>query len=204
MYFPPRNILIENYRISLSDLLNKAMNKIDMQNEWYHISSYFLFFNLHINYFDKERKVKITSKNSQKEKKIKEKYSIEYLLYGRKIYELNVKEAIYILDNNNYNKSLKDFCKDFKNLENIRLSKVLNDVLKINNNIDHLIKNFYEDYSKLNYEQKINLNDYSFKVKPRKNQHINIENFVYKFPLKPHLSNSFFVRKCNPNFLKNN
>ena len=213
MYFPPRNILIDNSRIpkirSLSKLLNKATNKIDMQHEWGHTSSTFLFFNLHINYFDTpERKVKIkkiTSKNSQKEKKIKEGgYSIEYLLYGRKIYELNVKEAIYILDYNNYNKSLKDFCKDFKNLENIRLSKVLNDVLKINKNIDQIIKNFYQDYCKLNEEQKINLNNYSFKVKPRKNQHLNIENFVYEFPLKPHLSNSFFVRKCNPNFLKNN
>ena len=210
MYFPSRKNLPLDLEItkilSLLDLLNKALNKIDIQHEWGHISSSFLFFNSHINYFDTpERKVKITLNNSQKEIKFKDGgYLIEYLLYGRKIYELNIKEAIYILDNNNYNKSLKDFCKDFKNLENIELNEVFNNLLERNNNIDKIIKIAYEEYRKLDNNHKINLNYYSFRVKYRKDKHINVENLVYKFPLKPHLSNSFFVRKYNPNFLKNN
>ena len=104
MYFPPRKIScldINTTKIKLIlEMINKSLNKINIQHEWGHTSSSFLFFNSETNYFDtSERKLKEIRENKENldEKNIKEGgIAVEYLLYGRIINYINIKEAIYI------------------------------------------------------------------------------------------------------------
>ena len=74
------------------------------------IYSYLLYFYNNINYsFQKQKKIKISE--------FKERgFYMEYNLFGRIIESLNLKEAMYIMNIDNYNKDIKKFQKDFINL----------------------------------------------------------------------------------------
>lgn len=118
MYFPPRKIFCLGINIEkikcILEMIEKSLNTINIQHEWGHTSSSFLFFNSETKYFNTpDRKIKEFRKNNINIKddiRVKEGgYTVEYLLYGRIINEINTKEAIYILDRNNYQKSLQNF-----------------------------------------------------------------------------------------------
>ena len=49
--------------------------------------------------------------------------SMEKLLFGKIIESINIIEALYILDENNYNKDIYQFKKDFENLTEIKVKK---------------------------------------------------------------------------------
>lgn len=115
---PPYNISISSY---ILDMIDKAINKVKIQHEWGHTSSSFLFFTLKTKYFTTpQRNIKFLEKSDSEndEKKIKEGgQSVEILLYGRVINELTAKEAIFILNSDNYKLSLNDFHDNFVNLD---------------------------------------------------------------------------------------
>ena len=215
MYFPPRKIYCFGIDIkkiqSIIKMIKKSLNKINIQHEWGNTSSSFLFFNSQKKYLNTQELIKCKCKdfikndiNIKDEIRIKkEGYSIERLLYGRVINEINPKEAIYILDSNNYKKSLKNFCLDFNDLNKNNLISVFEKAIK-NENIDKIVTEAFEEYKSLNIEFKENLENYSFKTRKSGNININLENLVFKVPTKGHLNNSYFVQKINPKFMKNN
>ena len=59
---------------------------------------------------------------------------IEYLLFGKKCERFTLKEVIYILDIENYNKHYEEFRRDFQNLESIKYEPS-NDLLNMLNKI---------------------------------------------------------------------
>ncbi len=98
VYFPPTEVVCPNDALKDSDILdmiNRAANKIKIHHEWGHTSSSYLFFTFK---FQEKSESKNTVKLIKEGGKL-----VEILLYGRVIEDLNVKEAIFILINKNYN-----------------------------------------------------------------------------------------------------
>ena len=83
----------------------------------------------------------------------------EYLLYGRVIEELDLKEIIYINNFNNYNKSLKQYRDDFINLKNKKLKEVFDMESKNNEEISEI----YKLYKKLPKNVRKKLKNIRFK-----------------------------------------
>ena len=66
---------------------------------------------------------------------------LEYLLFNRVLKELNLREILYILNEQNYDKTLSDFREGFKNLdtEDLKIKGVFskfNNYIQLDNNID--------------------------------------------------------------------
>ena len=182
MYFPPTKIEVFNKCLNNSfilEMINKSGNKIKIQHEWGHISSYFLFFTSKNKYFTTpERKIKF--ENNSKEKIIKEGgKAVEILLYGRIIEDLNAKEAIFILNNNNNKLSLDEYRKKFIALENRKLIDVFEEA-KNNKNIDDCVIKAYEEYLKKDKDFQFNLENYSFKLKIKKNEYYDLDKISFK------------------------
>lgn len=211
IYFSPRNTIVlekdlQN-SISLIKMINKSLNKVDIQHEWGHISLSFLYFSSKTNYFDTpERRIQLLKKDKDECKLTKkEKYVteggkvVEYLLYGRVINEINIKEAIFILNSDNYKLSLEEFFFRFMNLENEKLLDVFKTALK-NENIDKCVKDAYAEYINKDKYFKLNLEDFIFKAKKREKiqYFIDYENINFKIPYKSHLKHSHFMKKINP------
>ena len=78
--------------------------------------------------------------------------NLEEILFGRRIKDLRMLECFYILNEDNYNQSLKNFRKNFENLynNNIDFSEKIK-YLK-NNKIDKMFKEFFDDIK--DYEEK--------------------------------------------------
>ena len=74
--------------------------------------------------------------------------TVENLLYGRVIKDLNVKEAIFILNSNNYKLSLKDFYRKFINLKKSSLEDIFNDAIKNKPIIDKSVIMAFGEYKK--------------------------------------------------------
>ena len=119
---------------------------------------------------------------------------VEYLLYGKIINELNAKQAIYILDSQNYQKNLEQFRKNFKNLESKKLQKVFEEALE-NLNIEECVKNSWNEYEKKRKNFRNNLNFYQFKAKITKSNKIDYEKLVFKSNRNHHLKHSDFIEK---------
>ena len=174
MFFQPRKVkyfIVEQKETNIEKMVGRALNKVDIQHEWGHTSSSFLFL------ITKER---ITSEGGK---------TVEILLYGRVINELTAKEAIYILNDLNYQKNLKDFLSDFISLKYVDLIKVFKDALK-NENIDKCVKDAYSEYQKRNKHFKEQLNYYSFKAKRKKFYFDDPEKIRFKFKASTHLKTS--------------
>lgn len=200
MYFPPTEVRYPNDASKDSDILdmiNRAANKIKIQHEWGHTSSSYLFFTQKIKYFTTpERKIKFQEKTESKNtvKFIKEGgASVEILLYGRVIEDLNAKEAIFILNNKNYNLSLNDFRDKFIELEKKKLDDVFEEALT-NTEIDDYIKKAYEEYKGKDKIFKYNVEGYSLKIKANKKTFINFENIKFKLGKNYHQKHSDFIK----------
>lgn len=200
MYFPPTEVRYPNDASKDSDILdmiNRAANKIKIQHEWGHTSSSYLFFTQKIKYFTTpERKIKFQEKTESKNtvKFIKEGgTSVEILLYGRVIEDLNAKEAIFILNNKNYNLSLNDFRDKFIELEKKKLDDVFEEALT-NTEIDDYIKKAYEEYKGKDKIFKYNVEGYSLKIKANKKTFINFENIKFKLGKNYHQKHSDFIK----------
>ena len=84
---------------------------------------------------------------------------MEYLLYGKIIYKLNLKQVIYICNLNNFSKSLKQFRTDFINLKN----ESINDVFIRESQNNNEILEIYELYKDLPTKIKDKLEKMHFK-----------------------------------------
>ena len=162
MYFPPRNIScfeIDSKKIRfILKMINKSLNKINIQHEWGNISSSFLFSNSQNNNLNNIN-INIDEINIKNRGDF-----VEHLLYGRILIKLNIKESIYILNNNNYQKSLQNFILDFKNLDNFEIEEVFEKAME-NKNIDNSVIKAFEEYKKMNKKMKAKLKNYAFIVK---------------------------------------
>ena len=185
MYFPPSKVECPDDKLkntSILKMVDKAVNKVKVQHEWGHTSSAFLFFTLKIKYFTTpERKIKFLEKSDSKNIEINKEggQAVEMLMYGRIIEDLNVKEAIFILINDNYNLSINEFRSEFISLEKKSLNEVFEKAMK-NPNIDDYIKQAYEQYKKKEEYYNKTLQYYSFKIKENKSKNINWENIRFK------------------------
>ena len=186
MFFPPSDVIFPE--IGLKDcyiikMINKAVNKIKIQHEWGHVSSSYLFMNYEIKYFTTpERNVKFKEKSESKDnvKTISEGgKAVEYLLYKRVINDLNAKEAIFILNSQNYELSLANFTKKFIQLKNYKLADIFKEAMK-NPNIDEIIKKAFIEYNQKGKGFKSNIENYSFKVKGIGKNSVDYEKIMFK------------------------
>ena len=165
----------------VEQMILRAFIKVDIQHEWGHTASSLLFFDSKIQFFDTpERNIKFF-KNKKMEISKEGGEIVEYLLYGKIINKLNAKQAIYILDSQNYQKNLNQFRADFKNnLKNKSLIKVFKDALK-NPNIEECVKNVLNEYRQKGRSFKNNLNYYEFKAKNKKSfNKIDYEKLIFE------------------------
>lgn len=110
----------------------------------------------------------------------------EYLMYGREIKELSLKEVIYINNLNNFTKSLKDFRDDFINLDKEPLNTIFEKEGKNNKEISEI----FEIYRGLPLEEKNKLEAMKFKSgKINENSLIDLENMKFSSVLikAPHI-----------------
>ena len=186
MYFPPSNVGYSDECLHSSyalDMINKAVNKIMIQREWGHISSSYLFYSLKIkNFTTSERK------NNKEQSELKNNgeiisergKNVQMLLYGRIIDELNAKEAIFILNNKNYDLSLEQFHQKFIGLDNAKLDDVFNDAISSNPNIDICVIKAFDEYKNKDNKFKYNLQNCSFRVKLSCNMNIDLDKIKFK------------------------
>ena len=74
---------------------------------------------------------------------------LEIKLFGRVINEITIKEALYILNINNYAQNIEDFKKNFANCNNININNLIDNSLEnflasLNINIEFLIDEKYD------------------------------------------------------------
>ena len=200
IYFPCSKVNLPSDSLKGSciiKMINKAVNKVEIQHEWGHTSSSFLFFTSKIKYFETpKRKVKIKEKSEDKESKIiitEGGKAVEQLLYGGEIEELTAKEAIFILNGNNYDLSLTDFLQKFKNLKNRKLIDVFNEAIK-SPKIDGIVKEAFEEYIKRDTNFQSNLESFAFKAKSKKDKDINFDNIKFKVRKNFHHKHSDFTK----------
>ena len=94
---------------------------------------------------------------------------IEYLLYGRIISELNLKEIVFICDYKNFEKNLDEFRKDFMNLEHEKLNDVFLKHSKDNKDISEA----YNEYINLTEKAKNELENFKIKCGKKYEEEIN-------------------------------
>ena len=202
MYFPPSEVVCFVLKLRNSKMLkmiNRAANKVKIHQEWGHTSSSFLFFSSKIKLFDTpERNIKFHKKSNSNKNQLTFSEGgemIEFMMYGRIIKDLNPKEAIFILNSDNYKLSLDEFYKKFKKLENITISEIFEEALK-NQNIDEIVKSAFEEYTKSDDEFKNNLEAQgSFKLKRGGKIEVDLENFKIQFGKSQHYKYSHFINK---------
>ena len=169
-------------------IIRKSIMIINIQHEFGHSHKLVLFsFDNENDYFCSPLvKLKISDEN---EIEIDEGGELfEYLLYGRSIEEINMKEVIYINNFNNFSKTLEEFRNDFNDLKNKKLKEVLIKEAGSNKEINEVI----EIYENLSEEEKYVLENISFKTgKKYKNVIPNeLENLKFKIiKRKPHNKN---------------
>ena len=156
-YCIEKNDFVNSLNDELIFLIKKAFFILNIQKEFGHNIP--LFFNL--------------NPNSLKEGNI-----FEYLLYGKEIYEMNLKEIIYICNTKNFSKDLETFRRDFLNLENEDIVTVF----QRETGEDIEIMGAFEVYKKLPQDIKKQLETEIFKsgkINPNTNN-INIDTYKFK------------------------
>ena len=201
MYFPPSKV--EYHDIKYKDsfifkMIDKAVHKLEIQHEWGHTNSAFLYFTLKIKYNNTpERKIKFqNNSNSYINEKINKEsgQSLEILMYGRIIEYLNTKEAIFILNSNNYKLSLNEFRSKFISLENKKLEEIFKEEMD-NPYVDKYVIKSYEEYQQKGEVFQQSLENYSFKIKGNQKKYINLDNAKFKIGKNKHHQISSFHKK---------
>ena len=170
---------IKNHDIDEKIILfvKKAFMIVNTHHEFGHGINVILFYiNPNKNEFESPLvKLKL---NTNKEEITKEGGRLyEYLIYGRIIKTLDLREIIYINNVNNYNKNLIEYRDDFINLQNKNLIEVFEEESKNNEQISEI----YELYKQLPEDKKqILINE---KFKPGKlneeEDYYSLENMVF-------------------------
>lgn len=149
----------------IKHLIKKSIMIINIQHEFGH-SHKLLLFSCDIEddndfFYSSLVKIKI---NNDNEIELREGGEVfEYLLYGRSIDEINMKEVIYINNLDNFSKTLEEFRNDFNDLKNKTLKDVLINEAGNNNEIIEVL----EVYDNLSDEEKSSLENLSFKTRKK-------------------------------------
>ncbi len=171
----------------IKHLIRKAIMIVNIQHEFGHSHKLLLFSFENDDYEDSPLvKIKIDILNDIEIDEAGEVF--EYLLYGRSINELNMKEVIYINNLENFSKTLEEFKNDFINLKDRTLKEVLINECKNNSEITEV----FESYDQLSEEDKYALENLSFKSgKKHKTLFCDgLENVKFKIGnRKPHTKN---------------
>ena len=171
-----RDLDVREISKSIKKFIQKGFMIINIIHEFGHSHSAFLYFIGSENgEFDSPlTKVILNEKESLE---IEEGGKLfELILLGREIKEIDLKEAIYINNMENFNKSIKNYRNDFINLKNETLTSVFE--REKNNNVN--IKNIHEIYKKLKSDEQIKLETFKFKSgKINENQIIDYENVKF-------------------------
>ena len=167
-------------------LIKKAFFIVDILLEFGHVHQAFLYFCDSKNYNFDSPLVKLKLENDI-EIQIKEGGNLfEFLLFGRQIYELNMKEIIYICNLNNFSKDLETYRRDFINLEKETLKNIFERESKNNQEISEI----YEIYKKMPKELVEKLEKIYFKAGKINPNNFNFNLETYKFSCgklrKPH------------------
>ena len=171
----------------IKHLIRKAIMIVNIQHEFGHSHKLLSFSFENDDYEDSPLvKIKIDILNDIEIDEAGEVF--EYLLYGRSINELNMKEVIYINNLENFSKTLEEFKNDFINLKDRTLKEVLINECKNNSEITEVFKS----YDQLSEEDKFALENLSFKSgKKHKTLFCDgLENVKFKIGnRKPHTKN---------------
>ena len=169
---------IKNHDIDEKIILfvKKAFMIVNTHHEFGHGINVILFYiNPNKNEFESPLvKLKL---NTNKEEITKEGGRLyEYLIYGRIIKTLDLREIIYINNVNNYNKNLIEYRDDFINLQNKNLIEVFEEESKNNEQILEI----YELYKQLPEDKKQILINEKFKPgKLNEEDYYSLENMVF-------------------------
>ena len=169
---------IKNHNIDEKIILfvKKAFMIVNTHHEFGHGINVILFYiNPNKNEFESPLvKLKL---NTNKEEITKEGGRLyEYLIYGRIIKTLDLREIIYINNVNNYNKNLIEYRDDFINLQNKNLIEVFEEESKNNEQISEI----YELYKQLPEDKKQILINEKFKPgKLNEEDYYSLENMVF-------------------------
>ena len=169
---------IKNHDIDEKIILfvKKAFMIVNTHHEFGHGINVILFYiNPNKNEFDSPLvKLKL---NTNKEEITKEGGRLyEYLIFGRIIKTLDLREIIYINNVNNYNKNLIEYRDDFINLQNKNLIEVFEEESKNNEQISEI----YELYKQLPEDKKQILINEKFKPgKLNEEDYYSLENMVF-------------------------
>ena len=79
-------------------------------------------------------------------------------------------------------------------LENQKLSDVFAEAIK-NPNTNEIVKEAFKEYEKKEEYFKNNLEDFSFKAKPKKRAHIDLEKIIFEIGKNNHIKHSSFIKK---------
>ena len=161
---------------SIKKFIKKAIMINNMEHEFGHAHKAFLYyFDTKIEEFDSPiTKIILNSGDSVE---IKEGgLMFEYIMYGREITELNLKEVIYINNLDNFSKNLKSFRNDFINLE----KKSLKDTFEREGKNNKEIRDIYEIFKTLSKKVQNELETKKFKLgKINKYMSIDLENMLF-------------------------
>ena len=180
-------------------LIRKSIMIVNIQHEFGHSHKLLLFFfdNENDYFFSPLVKIKI---NNENEIEIDEGGDLfEYLLYGRAIEEINMKEVIYINNFDNFSKTLEELRNDFDDLKNKKLKDVL--IKEAGNNKE--ITEVIEIYENLTEEEKYVLENLSFKTGKKYNNITPKDLETIKFKLgnkKPHNKDKYIISKFSCGF----
>ena len=156
--------------------IKKAIMIISMEHEFGHCHRAFLFFYDSKNNFYDSPKAKIILPGEEIINIDEGGELFEYLLYGRKIESLNLKEVIYIINLDNFSKNLKKFRDDFINLNN----ETLNTIFEREGKKNDEIKEIFQIYNNLSNKEQQQLENLQFKLgKINKNTFLDFENMVF-------------------------
>ena len=199
MYFPPSQIKYPSDEFKDSyivKMIDKAVNKIKIHHEWGHTASSFLFFTFKIKYISTpERNIKLKSDSKNNENYYKEGgQSVEILMFGRVIEELSAKEAIFILNKNNYKLPLNEFRSEFMSLGKKKLEDIFKKELN-NPDVDNSVIKAYEEYNNKGGNFQLSLENYSFRIKGNKKKYINLDNIRFKIGKNYHHKISRYLKK---------
>ena len=167
---------IKNHDIDEKIILfvKKAFMIVNTHHEFGHGINVILFY---INPNKNEFESPLVKLNTNKEEITKEGGRLyEYLIYGRIIKTLDLREIIYINNVNNYNKNLIEYRDDFINLQNKNLIEVFEEESKNNEQISEI----YELYKQLPEDKKQILINEKFKPgKLNEEDYYSLENMVF-------------------------
>ena len=172
-------------------IINQALNKNNIHHEWGHFSSSFLFYSSNSNIFNSpKREIKLCNEenNNSKEVEIVDEAGeqVEILLYNRTIQDLNFKEALYILDNRNYSKSLEEYRKGFINVKTTTIVEIYKDIIDNNKEIDQCVIDGYDIFMEDPETNSKNLENAQWSTKKANVKLNDIETFNIKINRKPH------------------